>query len=84
MRLKTIGRSDSNAIFIDNDTVSRRHAELVISRAGEYYLTDCASTGGTYLLTDTGWEAIRQCFVHPQDTVKFGNVETTVQNLLAV
>jgi len=84
MRFLTIGRSPDSHVFIDDPTVSRRHAELVITKSGEYYLSDCASTAGTFLKQKTGWCSIRQSFVNPNDSVKFGAIETNIQHLLSV
>ncbi|CAB4706205.1 unannotated protein [freshwater metagenome] len=44
----TIGRSTSNAIFLDDVTVSRSHAVIEKSAAG-FTLRDCASLNGTYV-----------------------------------
>jgi pSer/pThr/pTyr-binding forkhead associated (FHA) protein len=44
----TIGRSTDNDIFLDDVTVSRKHAE--ISREGKKYsVHDCGSLNGTYV-----------------------------------
>ena len=44
----TIGRSTDNDIFLDDVTVSRKHAE--ISHEGEIYsVRDCGSLNGTYV-----------------------------------
>lgn len=84
MKFITIGRSPENIVFIDNETVSRRHAELLVTRSGELYLTDCASTGGTYVHSSEGWTPIRQSFVGRSDSVKFGQIETTIDYLLSI
>ena len=44
----TAGRHPDSAIFLDDVTVSRRHAEVVRSSAG-YRLRDVGSLNGTYL-----------------------------------
>jgi pSer/pThr/pTyr-binding forkhead associated (FHA) protein len=44
----TLGRSTDNEIFLDDVTVSRKHAE--ISRNGKSYsIRDCGSLNGTYV-----------------------------------
>lgn len=46
--LTTLGRSPENEIFLDDVTVSRKHAE--IRRAGNSYsVRDCGSLNGTYV-----------------------------------
>ncbi len=44
----TIGRRPESDIFLDDVTVSRDHALLVL-RQGHYYLDDCGSLNGTYV-----------------------------------
>ena len=44
----TIGRSPDCEIFLDDVTVSRRHAVLV-QREGEFYVEDQGSLNGTFL-----------------------------------
>jgi FHA domain-containing protein/zinc ribbon protein len=44
----TIGRSPDCDIFLDDVTVSRRHAVL-IQREGEYFIEDQGSLNGTFL-----------------------------------
>lgn len=46
--LTTIGRSTDNDIFLDDVTVSRRHAEIV-KEAKKYSVKDCGSLNGTYV-----------------------------------
>jgi hypothetical protein len=44
----TIGRRPESDIFLDDITVSRDHAVLVL-RGGHYHLDDCGSLNGTYV-----------------------------------
>jgi len=44
----TIGRHPENELCVDNPTVSRRHAELVLAEAG-LFVRDLESTNGTFL-----------------------------------
>ena len=44
----TLGREDANDVVVDLDTVSRRHARVVV-RGGRPVLEDLGSTNGTYL-----------------------------------
>ena len=44
----TIGRSPDNGIFLDDVTVSRKHATLV-QRDGEFYIEDGGSLNGTFV-----------------------------------
>lgn len=46
--LTTIGRAPTNEIFLDDITVSRKHAEISRTHGG-YALKDCGSLNGTYV-----------------------------------
>ena len=46
--LTKIGRSPENEIFLDDITVSRKHAEIE-KKDGAYQLRDCGSLNGTYV-----------------------------------
>lgn len=45
----TIGRHPQSTIFLDDITVSRRHAEVRRAEDGQYTLVDAGSLNGTYL-----------------------------------
>ena len=47
----TAGRRQDSDIFLDDVTVSRKHAEFV-RRDGEFYVRDVGSLNGTYLAKD--------------------------------
>jgi pSer/pThr/pTyr-binding forkhead associated (FHA) protein len=44
----TVGREPGNAIIVDEDTVSARHAQFGIER-GRWWLEDLGSTNGTFI-----------------------------------
>lgn len=72
-RTLTIGRSAHADIVIADGGVDARHGELVLTSAGEMYLTDCASDGGIAISRDgTEWEPLRQGFVEDADDIRFG------------
>ena len=48
----TIGRHPDSTVFLDDVTVSRRHAEVVKQDDGHYVLTDAGSLNGTYVNGD--------------------------------
>ncbi|PCJ26901.1 MAG: hypothetical protein COA96_04535 [SAR86 cluster bacterium] len=80
----SIGRSKEADIQLNDPTVSRVHAELVITPSGKYYLTDCGSSGGTYTLQGNEKAAIKQSYVEQSDNLSFGEYHTTVQQLVAM
>ena len=82
-----IGRGRDMDIVVKSESVSRLHAELVISeleggRTGRYTLTDCGSTNGTRVLRRGRWERIQDEAVAPDEHIKFGDYQTTLRALL--
>lgn len=77
----TIGRDQSCDIAIAHDSVSRRHAEIIV-KDGRVFLTDCRSSNGTFLLRGGKPQSIRQEFVAPEDQVQFGSVALRVGDIL--
>ena len=79
-----IGRGVGVDIRIDDDTVSRLHAELVVTAKRSYYLTDCDSSGGSYVARNGEWKPIKQEFIAPMEAILLGRYQTTVQQLMAM
>ena len=79
-----IGRGLGVDIQIDDDSVSRVHAELIATQSGSYYLTDCASRGGSYAARNGEWRRIRQEFISPTDAILLGDYQTTAPALIAM
>lgn len=67
-----IGRVSSNDISVDDESVSRQHAEIRKSGEG-YTVKDLDSANGTFVND----EPIREAALRPGDVVKFGVVEFT-------
>lgn len=69
----TVGRSESADIFLDDFTVSRKHA--VFSKVGEsgYRVKDVGSLNGTYL----NRERIDETILRPGDEVQIGKFRLT-------
>ena len=74
-----IGRKGD--IFIDDETVSRRHAELSVS-GGRIHLRDLDSKNGTYLVTNNKMSMFEQGVVSPLQTVLIGDRKYLVAELL--
>ena len=83
IRCYSVGRDPSMTIVVQHGTVSRRHAELIPVAGGQVYVTDCASANGTFVAEGGRWHEISQRFVHAGGRLRFGNVEFSVQQLLA-
>ena len=79
-----VGRDPRCDYHIDDASVSRRHAEVVPASGGRLYVTDCASTGGTFLLHGREWERIRQAWVGPADRIRLGGYEMGAADLAAL
>src|SRR5438067_5244061 len=45
----SIGRSPKNAVVLDSQKVSRRHAIVHVQNVGEFWLIDLGSSNGTFL-----------------------------------
>ena len=83
VRSYTIGRDFSASVVLRHDTVSRVHAELIPVSGSQVYVTDCASTGGTFIDEGGRWQKITQAFVEAGGRVRFGELEVDVEQLLA-
>lgn len=79
-----IGRGSDVDIRLDDGSVSRVHAELVATLSGSYYLTDCASSRGSYVARNGEWSRIRQEFINPTDAILLGQYQTTAPSLVAL
>ena len=84
VRTYVVGRARTCDVRLDDASVSRRHAEVVRVSGGRLFVTDCATTNGTFVLDDRAWCPIRQAHVAPADTVRFGDVEMRVDWLDAL
>jgi len=72
----TVGRDDDNTIIIEDVTVSRHHAELLVFTP-EIIVRDLNSTNGT--LVHDRWLSAGQCQVLSGHIVLFGLVATRVE-----
>ena len=82
--LHRIGRSSAADIQINDSSVSRIHAELVITRNGSHYLADCGSGGGSFIARGGGWAPIQQQFIGATDNILLGRYQTTAQQLVSM
>jgi hypothetical protein len=72
----TIGRGQSNALRITDDSVSRAHGELIVWGA-DVIVRDLGSRNGTWI----GDKALyhRQCGVKVGEVIRFGSVRTRLE-----
>ena len=82
MKSIKIGRSSSNDIVINEETVSSHHAVLtedVLASGKVYRIKDLNSTNGTFV---NGERITKEVSLLPGDTIKFGNYVTSIASLL--
>ena len=79
-RVVTIGRGAETDIRLADDSVSRLHAELVVSAGGLLHVADRSSTNGTWIRCGGQWERVRQRMVEPLDRLRLGEYPFTIQN----
>lgn len=87
MKTYVVGRSAFADIVLPDTSVAPRHAEVVRTRDGRFYLTDCCSEGGTWrrdpTVGDGGWQRVRQAFVGLDEALRFGEHVSRLSDLLA-
>ena len=79
----TVGREAAADVALPHRSVSRLHAEVIPLPDGRVYVTDCASTNGTFVHESGQWRRIAQDFAAADGRVRFGDVEMRVPLLLA-
>ena len=70
-------------IFINDPTVSKKHAEIQIKN-GEIYLRDLESTNGTYLLKNKRLVPFKEGYVQLNQPIVMGNRHHTIHELLDI
>ncbi len=78
-----IGRAKSCEVVLSDRSVSRHHAELVVSKSGKLYLTDCKSNNGTFVGRGGKWLPVVQDFVEPDEVLLIGRHRSTAAQLMA-
>ena len=78
-----IGRDPTCDIVLTDDSVSRQHAELIVNEKGVLMLIDQHSTNGCFIQSKGVWESFSQEIVNSQNLVRFGNLEISVEDLIA-
>ena len=68
MQVFNIGRDAGNQIVLNDNLISRRHAQLIISDSGQVMIKDLNSSNGTFV----NGNRITECYLHAGDIVKCG------------
>jgi NADPH-dependent 2,4-dienoyl-CoA reductase/sulfur reductase-like enzyme/pSer/pThr/pTyr-binding forkhead associated (FHA) protein len=76
-KVMTVGRQVGAYLLIDNDSVSRRHAEISYANK-QYVLRDLGSSNGTYV-NEVRLETDKVYILKPDDRVRFGKVKFRFQ-----
>lgn len=76
----SVGRTGSNALVIDDGSVSKIHASLSINADGRLVVSDTGSTNGTFI-NDVRLAYGKATVVEPDDVVKFGLVGVTFEHV---
>ena len=85
-RIRTciVGRERGCEVPLDDPSISRHHAEVVRLSGGRLYVTDRATTNGTFILDGDDWRPIRQAFLEPAGRIRFGDLEMSAGRLDAL
>jgi len=70
VQILNIGRNNSNTIVLNDDMVSRQHAQLILMNTGQVLIKDLGSTNGTFV----NGNRIRECYLKPADIVKCSGI----------
>lgn len=70
----TIGSTDQNDVFVDDERVSRQHAELLMNADGSVQVFDLKSTAGTFV---NGQRVVSHTLQH-DDQLAFGPLKAVV------
>lgn len=78
-----LGRDSSCDISIADDSISRYHAELMLTKDHQLFVTDRDSRNGTFLVDDQGQsKKIRQGRIGSCVSVRFGSCHIALSDLL--
>ena len=77
-----IGRDSACDLVLTDRSVSRRHADLMMEPGGRLEILDRESSSGTFLLRDGKEHSISRARLLPTDSVRFGEYEITVKDLV--
>ena len=80
-RTYIIGREGH--IYVNDPTVSKRHAEIQILN-GEVYLRDLGSTNGTFLIKNQRLVPYVEGYVQLHQMIVLGNKQYSIKNLLEI
>src|ERR1700722_19757552 len=78
----TIGRDKHCDVPVEDNSVSRKHAEIWMAEDGTLMMADLQSSNGTRLIRNGNKMALAESAVLPDDQVRFGVVTMGVGKLV--
>ena len=78
----SIGSGKNCDIHLEQSSIDNIHAELVIARNGKLYLTDRASENGTFRKRGGRWVRLKQDYILPTESLRFGDFHISVSGLM--
>lgn len=79
-----IGRDATCDVVLADESVSRRHAELLVFDDGMVFYTDCASSLGSQLIRDGRTSPLHQEVLMPGDRLVLGELSLASEELMAL
>jgi pSer/pThr/pTyr-binding forkhead associated (FHA) protein len=79
---KTIGRSSECNLVVDDESVSRIHANIEVTGEGYLAVQDARSSNGTFLHRNGRWIRTRKVILGSQDRIRFGDHEVPLDRLI--
>ena len=78
----SIGRSPECDLVLADQSVSRKHAELLVLDDGQLFLVDCQSTHGTRVSQHGRTHVVNQDFITLDAIVQFGDVSIAMADIV--
>lgn len=78
---RSVGRNRQNDLSIDDNSVSKIHATLVLNKENQFQIADTGSTNGTYI-NDQRIAYGKAMTISETDKIKFGTVEVSFKKQL--
>ena len=75
---RSVGRAGQNDLIIDDNSVSKMHAALVLTKGNQLQIADTGSTNGTFI-NDRRISYGKAMTISEADKIKFGTVEVLIK-----